>query len=177
MGQLIHVNGHGSTRRGGDDEDGFPGGALLQLRTSPTKSSEARRKNNSNPEPAGTASRRRGSNDDRATIFSSSEGSDNVYSKVDNDVENGQEVLRAGVARRVGDGKDTNVWGCPWLADGADPFIRTHCRAELANTRVCNLLDNMGKWDSELLSDIFDPYDVPRILKTPISTDFADIWY
>nr|GMC97825.1 hypothetical protein Iba_chr05dCG10720 [Ipomoea batatas] len=50
---------------------GFPATPCFSRKPVRPTSSEARRKNNSNPEPAGAAWRRRGSNDDKATIFSS----------------------------------------------------------------------------------------------------------
>nr|GMD06259.1 uncharacterized protein LOC109186235 [Ipomoea batatas] len=89
----------------------------------------------------------------------------------------GQSVLRAGVARRIGDGKDTLVEGVPWLADTDDPFVHSPCTDELAHARVCNLLDGTGNWDNELLCDIFEPQDVQRIQKTPISPGYSDAWY
>nr|GME03824.1 endonuclease/exonuclease/phosphatase family protein [Ipomoea batatas] len=49
---------------------GFPATPCFSRKPVRPTSSEARRKNNSNPEPAGAAWRRRGSNDDKATIFS-----------------------------------------------------------------------------------------------------------
>ncbi|XP_031094434.1 uncharacterized protein LOC115998904 [Ipomoea triloba] len=89
----------------------------------------------------------------------------------------GQEVLREGVARRVGNGKDTPVWGCPWLLDNVDPYVTTACINELRDARVHNLLDSNGCWDYELLHDIFDVEDIPRIVNTPVSPAHPDAWY
>ncbi|XP_031101846.1 uncharacterized protein LOC116005747 [Ipomoea triloba] len=89
----------------------------------------------------------------------------------------GQVVLRDGVARRIGDGKDTLVWDCPWLANSVDPYIRTACMNELRETHVSNLLDTDGTWDLELLHDIFYEQDIPRIISTPISLTHRDMWY
>lgn len=88
----------------------------------------------------------------------------------------GQDILREGVARRVGDGKDTLVWGCPWLADREDPYVRTKCSPQLREARVCNLLDNSGNCDVELLRDIFYSHGVDRIRRTPISPSFVVCW-
>jgi len=81
----------------------------------------------------------------------------------------GQDVLRQGVMRRVGNGVETLVWGAPWLADTGDPNLATPCVDELRTARVCNLFDEHGKWDIDLLRDIFVEQDVSRIMNTPIS--------
>nr|GMC58055.1 binding partner of ACD11 1-like [Ipomoea batatas] len=38
-------------------------------------------------------------------------------------------------------------------------------------------MDMHGNWDVELLNDIFDAPDIPRILRTPISPTQTDSWY
>lgn len=77
----------------------------------------------------------------------------------------GQSVLREGIARRVGNGRDTHVWGSPCLANSGDPFLHTDCPDHLRDARVCNLLDESGTWDEELLHDLFVESDVIRILR------------
>ncbi|XP_019172094.1 PREDICTED: uncharacterized protein LOC109167528 [Ipomoea nil] len=87
-----------------------------------------------------------------------------------------QDLLRKGVMRRVSDGKDTAVWGQPWLLDITNPCLLTHEIEELKDARVSNLLDGNGRWDEELIRDIFYPQDVPRILATPVSPEYEDSW-
>ncbi|XP_019157361.1 PREDICTED: uncharacterized protein LOC109153922 [Ipomoea nil] len=49
---------------------------------------------------------------------------------------------------------------------------------QLTGARVAGLIDqSTGTWDYHLLTNIFQPDDVPRILKLPISRDYEDIWY
>ncbi|XP_031131672.1 uncharacterized protein LOC116033057 [Ipomoea triloba] len=88
----------------------------------------------------------------------------------------GQNLLREGVLRRVGDGKDTIVWGWPWLADSVDSALQTGCIEELKEAKVCNLMTANGDWDDEVVRDLFSSYDVPRILSTPISPNHHDTW-
>lgn len=89
----------------------------------------------------------------------------------------GQDILRQGIARRVGNGISTKFWGVPWLNDPIDPFVHTDCPPQLHDAKVANLLDNDGKWNVELLNDIFVESDVVRILHTPISPAHPDCWF
>ncbi|XP_019191707.1 PREDICTED: uncharacterized protein LOC109186235 [Ipomoea nil] len=88
----------------------------------------------------------------------------------------GQEVLKLGLARRIGDGVDTKIWGWPWLANSSNPAINTPCVDELQDARVSGLLTDRGCWDAEIVSDIFQVEDVQRILTTPVNTQFKDSW-
>ncbi|XP_019173873.1 PREDICTED: uncharacterized protein LOC109169445 [Ipomoea nil] len=49
---------------------------------------------------------------------------------------------------------------------------------QLAKAKEINLIDQVtGRWDHHLLTDIFLPNDVSRIMKIPISPDYDDMWY
>ncbi|XP_019168357.1 PREDICTED: uncharacterized protein LOC109164059 [Ipomoea nil] len=49
---------------------------------------------------------------------------------------------------------------------------------QLADAKVANLIDQgAGTWDYHLLTDIFEPNDVIRIVKIPISQEYEDLWY
>ncbi|XP_019167296.1 PREDICTED: uncharacterized protein LOC109163029 [Ipomoea nil] len=87
-------------------------------------------------------------------------------------------LICSGVRRRVGNGKSTSVWGHPWLQDEEDPMIQIEMPPQLSSARVVNLIDQeTGTWDHDLLTDIFEPNDVARILKIPVSPDYDDMWY
>ncbi|XP_019164365.1 PREDICTED: uncharacterized protein LOC109160532 [Ipomoea nil] len=87
-------------------------------------------------------------------------------------------LICSGVRRRIGNGFSTSVWGHPWLQDEDDPMIQTEMPPQLSNARVINLIDqDTGTWDYDLLTDIFEPNDVARILKIPISPDYDDMLY
>ncbi|XP_019164354.1 PREDICTED: uncharacterized protein LOC109160522 [Ipomoea nil] len=89
----------------------------------------------------------------------------------------GKEILREGMAKRLGDGNDTLIWGVPWLADKANPTLHTHVFEQLKEAKVAGLLSEAGTWDVDILRDIFEPDDIPRILATPVSPDFRDEWF
>ncbi|XP_019186532.1 PREDICTED: uncharacterized protein LOC109181235 [Ipomoea nil] len=87
-------------------------------------------------------------------------------------------TVTAGVRRRIGNGQSTLIWGHPWLPDGPSPLIQTNILEELREARVTGLIDPQSStWDPHILSDIFIPEDVNRILKIPVSPDYDDSWY
>ncbi|XP_019150316.1 PREDICTED: uncharacterized protein LOC109147128 [Ipomoea nil] len=88
----------------------------------------------------------------------------------------GRKVLDLGVTRRVGDGMDTKIWGRGWLAGDSHVNLRTPCVEYLQDARVHGLLDGQGQWDLSILRDIFLEEDVPKILATPVSSQFRDSW-
>nr|GMD61733.1 uncharacterized protein LOC109192125 [Ipomoea batatas] len=85
-------------------------------------------------------------------------------------------MLREGVVRRIGDGADTPIWGTSWLADTHAPALHTPCIAELEQATVSSLLDQSGAWDEDVVNDLFEATDVPRILATPVSPTSRDAW-
>ncbi|XP_019185242.1 PREDICTED: uncharacterized protein LOC109180209 [Ipomoea nil] len=87
-------------------------------------------------------------------------------------------MVCTGVRRRIGNGKDTRIWDHPWLQDEQDPMIQTEMPPQLANARVFGLIDqDTETWDTSILTDIFVPEDVPRIMKIPVSPEYEDMWY
>ncbi|XP_019152213.1 PREDICTED: uncharacterized protein LOC109149044 [Ipomoea nil] len=87
-------------------------------------------------------------------------------------------LVCSGVRRRIGNGNSTSVWNHPGLQDGEEPMIQTEMPPQLADIRVANLMDQgTGTWDYHLLIDIFEPEDVSRILKIPVSQKYEDQWY
>lgn len=80
------------------------------------------------------------------------------------------------MARTIGDGVDTKVWGWAWLYDSVNPFLQTPVIDELKEATVCSLFDGHGNWDLEILHDLFEPVDVQRVLATPISLHSKDYW-
>ncbi|XP_019151012.1 PREDICTED: uncharacterized protein LOC109147810 [Ipomoea nil] len=83
-----------------------------------------------------------------------------------------------GVRRRIGNEISTLIWGHPCIQDDQDPMIQTEMPPQLAGAKVMGLIDqNTGSWDHHLLTDIFQPCDVSRIMKIPISLEYDDVWY
>ncbi|XP_019186462.1 PREDICTED: uncharacterized protein LOC109181162 [Ipomoea nil] len=88
----------------------------------------------------------------------------------------GQQVLRLGIARRIGNGLDTKIWGWNWLAGTNNEPLHTPCAEHLREARVRGLFDAHGRWDVDIVRDIFLDVDVRRILSTPINTHVSDNW-
>ncbi|XP_019168052.1 PREDICTED: uncharacterized protein LOC109163801 [Ipomoea nil] len=89
-----------------------------------------------------------------------------------------QELICGGVRRRTGNGQSTLIWDHPWLHDGLQPKILTEKPPQLAQAKVVGLMDQQTRtWDKDILTDIFIPEDIERILKIPVSPDYEDLWY
>ncbi|XP_019167332.1 PREDICTED: uncharacterized protein LOC109163069 [Ipomoea nil] len=72
----------------------------------------------------------------------------------------------AHVRRRIGNGQETLIWGHPWLQDNPSPLVQTVMPEPLRDAVVAGLIDQQTKtWDPHILSDLFEPEDVDRILK------------
>ncbi|XP_019168390.1 PREDICTED: uncharacterized protein LOC109164092 [Ipomoea nil] len=89
----------------------------------------------------------------------------------------GQSLLQLGAARRIGNGKDSRIWGWPWLADACSSTLDTPCIEELREAKVDGLINDHGSWDEDILHDLFNDTDVPRILATPLSPLYPDSWW
>ncbi|XP_019170982.1 PREDICTED: uncharacterized protein LOC109166487 [Ipomoea nil] len=88
------------------------------------------------------------------------------------------DLVCVGVRRRIGNGRDTLIWGHPWLSDDLSPLVQTHMPEELRQALVSGLVDHdTGTWDPHILNDLFIPEDVSRISRIPISPDYDDTWY
>ncbi|XP_019165743.1 PREDICTED: uncharacterized protein LOC109161709 [Ipomoea nil] len=86
-----------------------------------------------------------------------------------------KDFIVGGVRRRIGNGNSTLIWKDPWLQDEMDPMVQTEMPPQLSDAKVSGLIDQTtGTWDPHILSDIFDPHDVPRILRIPISPEYED---
>ncbi|XP_019151064.1 PREDICTED: uncharacterized protein LOC109147861 [Ipomoea nil] len=88
------------------------------------------------------------------------------------------DMVVAGVRRRIGDGQTTLILGYPWLPDDPSPLIQTEMPEELRHAKVAGLIDEQtNMWDPYILSDLFIPEDVNRILRIPVSPGYGDSWY
>ncbi|XP_031119013.1 uncharacterized protein LOC116022425 [Ipomoea triloba] len=90
-----------------------------------------------------------------------------------------QEIFRAGMRWKVGNGSRVRVWGDPWLTDKTNPYIITPEPDYLHGPCVNNLFcQNTKNWDYDLLRDIFCQRDVECIMSVPTSlADFDDSMY
>ncbi|KAG7582623.1 Zinc knuckle CX2CX4HX4C [Arabidopsis suecica] len=90
----------------------------------------------------------------------------------------GRELLEKGLMKVIGNGQSTNVWTEKWIFDKAPrrPFNKqTLIDLDL---KVSNLITSQGSWNQSLMSDLFFPPDVVRVMSSPPNTDSVDryIW-
>ncbi|XP_019178981.1 PREDICTED: uncharacterized protein LOC109174171 [Ipomoea nil] len=89
-----------------------------------------------------------------------------------------QNLIHSGCRRRIGDGRTSKVWFHPWLPDSQNPFILTDQVAQQSDLMVADLLDlEQGKWNQDLIAQLFVPRDVELISQIPVSTNFKDDWF
>ncbi|XP_019173825.1 PREDICTED: uncharacterized protein LOC109169398 [Ipomoea nil] len=87
-------------------------------------------------------------------------------------------IVVAGIRRRIGNGETTLIWGHPWLQDNPSPLVQTIMPEELREARVADLIDPQTQtWDPHILSNLFIPEDVSRIVMIPVSPGYDDSWY
>lgn len=73
----------------------------------------------------------------------------------------GQEVLRKGCFKRIGNGRSTIVWKQPWLPDEANPWITSQVLDHDVNLQVSSLINHQtNDWDIGRLNNMFDQRDV-----------------
>lgn len=89
-----------------------------------------------------------------------------------------QEVVRQGCWKRIGTGTDTTVWKIPWLPCAENGYLTTIMYPDLANIKVCALMDTQEKkQDVEILSDLFNGRDIQLIQNIPLPLrDTKDSW-
>ncbi|XP_074378191.1 uncharacterized protein LOC141719717 [Apium graveolens] len=69
------------------------------------------------------------------------------------------DVIKAGTRKKIGNGRNTNVWGVPWLPDTTDGY------------------DDTCRWDVEVIQDIFQSQDAELIMQIPLPVrEVPDSW-
>ena len=88
-----------------------------------------------------------------------------------------QQMLKQGMACRLGTGDLISITEDPWLPDVENPFIQT-IHPAIQNAKVSSLMvSGENKWDEDLLEDIFDERDINLILSIPLQNNSPDSWY
>ncbi|XP_071906135.1 uncharacterized protein [Coffea arabica] len=83
-----------------------------------------------------------------------------------------RELLEEGVRKRVGNGKSIDIWEDRWLPDTEGGGVKTPRTEGVAVQRVSDLI-NDGKWDRELIAQVFDENERKEILRIPLSEMFS----
>src|SRR4051812_14669786 len=92
-------------------------------------------------------------------------------------VSEGKEVLKQGLIRRIGNGKETEVWSCNWLPRHG--MMRPYgCLTANPPHLVCELINQtMASWRRDVIDETFLPMDKSVIMSIPLFTcDMEDKW-
>lgn len=85
-----------------------------------------------------------------------------------------KQVVQASVRWIVGNGKDIDIPGQPWLEDNLNPYVTSTSEA-LNNTKVLSLLTlDHSSLDLEILSDLFNARDQDCINRIPVRDNSED---
>ena len=88
----------------------------------------------------------------------------------------GREAMNLGLVKRIGDGKDSNVWSTNWLVDTSarPPMYRQDSLVDLM-LKVCDLfIPNKELWDREKVRETFTPEDAQCVLRLKPSLSRPD---
>ncbi|CAN6846939.1 unnamed protein product [Brassica oleracea] len=84
--------------------------------------------------------------------------------------------MNLGLVKRIGDGKDSNVWSTNWLVDTSarPPMYRQDSLVDLM-LKVCDLfIPNTELWDREKVRETFTPEDAECVLRLKPSLSRPD---
>ena len=86
----------------------------------------------------------------------------------------GIQSFKRGHIWRVGDGAQINIWEDPWIPSSPTRKLMTP-RGNIVITKVYELIDTENRvWDEQLISELFWPIDVQRILNIPLALGMMD---
>lgn len=81
-------------------------------------------------------------------------------------------LLEKGTRWRIGNGSSIKIWKDAWRGGFGSGKIISPPQVISPEAYVCDLFDPASRcWNLELISNIFLPFDVDRILKVPISAE------
>jgi hypothetical protein len=81
----------------------------------------------------------------------------------------GIQTFKRGYIWRIGDGENINIWSDPWIPGSANRKNSTK-QGVCILSKVSELIDPIsGNWDQDLITYIFNPRDVSRILQIPLN--------
>lgn len=91
----------------------------------------------------------------------------------------GQNVVKDGSRRRIGDRKNISVGKSPWLSCQSNGYMTTNMPTKLEHVKVVNLMtDNGDEWDQAVLDNICNNRDKELIKRIPIPTQrTSDSWF
>lgn len=78
-----------------------------------------------------------------------------------------KELLEEGTRKRVGDGKSINIWADRWLPSSEDGRVKSRRREGMKVQKVSELIRD-GRWDRELIKQVFEEEEGKSILRIPL---------
>lgn len=82
-----------------------------------------------------------------------------------------KDLLKEGMAWRIGNGKKVNIWTDCWIGVSALRCLEMDDNRTTVVGRVENLIDHQtGIWKSEMINECFTQADATSILTIPISS-------
>jgi hypothetical protein len=86
----------------------------------------------------------------------------------------GLKTFKRGHIWRFGDGTQINIWTDHWIPTSASRKVVTN-RGRCILRTVDELINPItGTWDEDLIKSIFNPFDVQRILRIPLSQNLEN---
>lgn len=81
-----------------------------------------------------------------------------------------KELVHSGVLWRVGDGRDINIWGDPWIPIPISFSVQSPRIDLMGGMTVSSLIDQDTKqWNRTLIAEIFYPEEAAAITNIPLS--------
>lgn len=78
----------------------------------------------------------------------------------------GRKLLKKGLVWRIGDGRNVEVWGAPWLVDGENARIQSTMGSHNMDMTVAELTrEGRMEWDLERVDLIFNPDEARQIVE------------
>lgn len=71
-----------------------------------------------------------------------------------------QDVIRKGLRKKIGDGRNTLVWQDPWLPCNENGFMTTERHPQLDHVTAASMMNTeQMEWDEEILEDLCNARD------------------
>lgn len=80
-----------------------------------------------------------------------------------------KQILLDGIRWRIGNGRNIQIMGQPWLMGDENPFISIVSPAIENKTMDALFCTERKKWDEEIVKDIFNPRDQECIFSTTLT--------
>ncbi|XP_042944602.1 uncharacterized protein LOC122278481 [Carya illinoinensis] len=81
-----------------------------------------------------------------------------------------QDLVKAGMVWRVGNGKSISIWNNKWLPNGSDFKVRSPINTLPADSKVSSLIfEDLHCWNERLVGDMFSKEEAAQICSIPLS--------